>query len=90
MTNTSTRRPWRRCAACRAICHWHETHWVCDGVDGCGSEWDSDHAPKYCAPEPVANFRVVQLKSAGSINPDDTVDWEDFTPGSLYRSVAER
>ena len=41
------RRPWRRCSACRGVCHWHDTAWVCEG---CGSEWVEDHSPRYAAP----------------------------------------
>jgi hypothetical protein len=43
----STRRPWRRCSACRGVCHFHDTDWVCEG---CGSEWNADHDPKFDAP----------------------------------------
>jgi hypothetical protein len=42
-----SRRSWRRCAACGGVCHFHDTHWVCED---CESEWDQDHDPKYRAP----------------------------------------
>lgn len=41
------RRPWRRCSACRGVCHWHDEAWVCDG---CGSEWYPEHGKRYAAP----------------------------------------
>lgn len=46
------RRVWRRCPACGGVCHWHDTHWVCDGgMDGgCGSECEVEHDPKFAAP----------------------------------------
>ena len=32
------RRPWRRCASCRGVCHWVEGWWVCDDCgDACNT-----------------------------------------------------
>jgi hypothetical protein len=40
--------PWRFCASCWGICHWHNEVWVCDD---CGVEWCPEQDPKrYGAP----------------------------------------
>lgn len=43
----SERRPWRRCSACRGVCHWHDEAWVCAD---CGAEWYADHDSRFKAP----------------------------------------
>ena len=63
--DSPTRRPWRRCSACGGVCHWHDEAWVCDD---CGSEWVSDHDPRFEAPA---------MTSSGSFDTPVTVDLDE-------------
>lgn len=45
---STKRRPWRRCATCRGVCHWHDDAWVCDD---CGDEYyEHDRASQWTSP----------------------------------------
>lgn len=43
----TSKRPWRRCASCGGVCHWHDINWVCGR---CGDEFDEDHCLSYLPP----------------------------------------
>jgi hypothetical protein len=69
------RRPWRRCSACRGVCYWHDTAWVCAE---CGAEWHEEHAPRFAPPE--------ETTETGRDNAPPVEEWADM-PSHLCEYV---
>lgn len=78
---SNIRRPWRRCSACRGVCHWHDEAWVCDG---CGSEWYPEHGKRYAPPTDDHAVDALRQIAAFEVDPDD--GW-DYSVG-MMRAIA--